>query len=166
MVAECGYSVFTHNSKHPTNEQSADTTSLNDSREGTDQICDQQDETGLVPDIEGDVLEEHDPLTEQPVEIETESGSEEYLSPEEIENERDMISDFENLSLGGNNAASNHGDPYTHTELTPDQQKTLIDIRRRKTELLLEIQIMLRGKHHSTAQNACMSCLKQSDKVI
>ncbi|KOB65216.1 T-diRNAhydrouridine synthase [Operophtera brumata] len=63
------------------------TTSLNDSREGTDQICDQQDETGLVPDIEGDVLEEQDPLTEQPVEIETESGSEEYLSPEEIENE-------------------------------------------------------------------------------
>lgn len=26
-----------------------------------------------------------------------------------------MISDFENLSLGGNNTASNHGDPFTHT---------------------------------------------------
>lgn len=26
-----------------------------------------------------------------------------------------MISEFENLSLGGNNAASNHGDPFTHT---------------------------------------------------
>lgn len=26
-------------------------------------------------------------------------------------------------------------------ELTPDQQKILIDIRRRKTELLLEIQV-------------------------
>uniref|UniRef100_A0A2H1V5N3 SFRICE_016484 n=1 Tax=Spodoptera frugiperda TaxID=7108 RepID=A0A2H1V5N3_SPOFR len=51
-----------------------------------------------------------------------------------------MISEFENLSLGGNNAASNHGDPFTHAELTPEQQKTLIDIRRRKTELLLEIQ--------------------------
>lgn len=25
-----------------------------------------------------------------------------------------MISEFENLSLGGNNAASNHGDPFTH----------------------------------------------------
>ncbi|KAF9815370.1 hypothetical protein SFRURICE_011522 [Spodoptera frugiperda] len=52
-----------------------------------------------------------------------------------------MISEFENLSLGGNNAASNHGDPFTHAELTPEQQKTLIDIRRRKTELLLEIQV-------------------------
>ncbi|CAG5050210.1 unnamed protein product [Parnassius apollo] len=51
-----------------------------------------------------------------------------------------MISEFENLSLGGNNAASNHADPFTHAELTPEQQKTLIDIRRRKTELLLEIQ--------------------------
>lgn len=27
------------------------------------------------------------------------------------------------------------------SELTPEQQKTLIDIRRRKTELLLEIQV-------------------------
>jgi hypothetical protein len=27
------------------------------------------------------------------------------------------------------------------TELTPEQQKMLIDIRRRKTELLLEIQV-------------------------
>ncbi|CAH3910411.1 unnamed protein product [Pieris brassicae] len=52
-----------------------------------------------------------------------------------------MISEFENLSLGGNNAASSHADPFTHTELTPEQQKTLIDIRRRKTELLLEIQV-------------------------
>ncbi|XP_026317640.1 cytohesin-1-like, partial [Hyposmocoma kahamanoa] len=51
-----------------------------------------------------------------------------------------MISEFENLSLGGNNAASNHGDPFSHTELTQEQQKVLIDIRRRKTELLLEIQ--------------------------
>ncbi|CAH2106281.1 unnamed protein product [Euphydryas editha] len=56
-----------------------------------------------------------------------------------------MISEFENLSLGGNNAASNHADPFTHTELTPEQQKTLIDIRRRKTELLLEIQINMIG---------------------
>ncbi|CAG9786092.1 unnamed protein product [Diatraea saccharalis] len=54
-----------------------------------------------------------------------------------------MISDFENLSLSGNNPANNHGDPFSHTELTPEQQKTLIDIRRRKTELLLEIQIVL-----------------------
>lgn len=95
-----------------------------------------------------------------------------------------MISEFENLSLGGNNTATNHADPFTHTgklaiiksicyfltsmfytvrqgnlfqshvcaiiiiillcflsELTPEQQKTLIDIRRRKTELLLEIQV-------------------------
>lgn len=91
-----------------------------------------------------------------------------------------MLSEFENLSLGGNNAASSHADPFTHTgnyvsvfvyavvvdlnehllylagyrsifdltsciycftELTPEQQKTLIDIRRRKTELLLEIQV-------------------------
>lgn len=92
-----------------------------------------------------------------------------------------MISEFENLSLGGNNAASHHGDPFSHTgnwrlcfcrrrascfpiitwpqwlgfiihyiymgtalfvsELTQEQQKTLIDIRRRKTELLLEIQV-------------------------
>lgn len=28
---------------------------------------------------------------------------------------REMLSEFENLSLGGNNAASNHGDPFTHT---------------------------------------------------
>lgn len=92
-----------------------------------------------------------------------------------------MLSEFENLSLGGNNAATNHGDPFTHTgnwrfcfcrrrsscfpiitwpqwlgavnyciymstalslsELTQEQQKALIDIRRRKTELLLEIQV-------------------------
>lgn len=26
-----------------------------------------------------------------------------------------MISEFENLSLGGNNATNNHGDPFTHT---------------------------------------------------
>lgn len=29
-----------------------------------------------------------------------------------------MISDFENLSLGGNNATSNHGDPFTHAGKT------------------------------------------------
>ncbi|CAK1547265.1 unnamed protein product [Leptosia nina] len=52
-----------------------------------------------------------------------------------------MISEFENLSLGGSNAASSHADPFTHSELTTEQQKTLIDIRRRKTELLLEIQL-------------------------
>ncbi|KAI8436059.1 hypothetical protein MSG28_004180 [Choristoneura fumiferana] len=55
-----------------------------------------------------------------------------------------MISEFENLSLGGTNATSNHGDPFPHTELTAEQQKTLIDIRRRKTELLLEIQLCVR----------------------
>lgn len=26
-----------------------------------------------------------------------------------------MISEFENLSLGGSNAATNHADPFTHT---------------------------------------------------
>lgn len=26
-----------------------------------------------------------------------------------------MISEFENLSLGGNNTASNHADPFNHT---------------------------------------------------
>lgn len=31
--------------------------------------------------------------------------------------------------------------PSFFTELTPEQQKILIEIRRRKTELLLEIQV-------------------------
>lgn len=51
-----------------------------------------------------------------------------------------MISEFENLSLGASGPSNNHGDPFSQAELTPEQQKTLIDIRRRKTELLLEIQ--------------------------
>ncbi|KPJ12791.1 hypothetical protein RR48_10421 [Papilio machaon] len=76
-----------------------------------------------------------------------------------------MISEFENLSLGGNNTASNHADPFTHTELTPEQQKTLIEIRRRKTELLLEIQVSVylsRCQSEATFTTVCQSVRARS----
>lgn len=36
-----------------------------------------------------------------------------------------------------------HQPDSTHAEMTPDQQKQLIDIRKRKQELLLEIQVSI-----------------------
>ncbi|XP_044733078.1 cytohesin-1 isoform X2 [Chrysoperla carnea] len=50
---------------------------------------------------------------------------------------KNMLSDYESATMG---SSSHSVDTFNPADLTPEQQKMLIDIRRRKTELLLEIQ--------------------------
>ncbi|RLU17784.1 hypothetical protein DMN91_010021 [Ooceraea biroi] len=52
-----------------------------------------------------------------------------------------MWQDLGGLGGVGVNSGAHQVDQFGTTELTPEQQKILIDIRRKKTELLLEIQI-------------------------
>lgn len=40
-----------------------------------------------------------------------------------------MISEFENLSLGGTNATSNHGDPFPHTGNLSGFSSVYVDLR-------------------------------------
>ncbi|XP_032677480.1 uncharacterized protein LOC116847028 isoform X2 [Odontomachus brunneus] len=54
-----------------------------------------------------------------------------------------MWQDLGGLSGVGVNSGA-HQVEFGTAELTPEQQKILIDIRRKKTELLLEIQIACR----------------------
>ncbi|XP_044586384.1 cytohesin-1 isoform X1 [Cotesia glomerata] len=51
-----------------------------------------------------------------------------------------MWQDLDTLTSSAVNSGSQQADQFSTTELTPEQQKILIDIRRKKTELLLEIQ--------------------------
>ncbi|XP_066592382.1 cytohesin-1 isoform X3 [Prorops nasuta] len=51
-----------------------------------------------------------------------------------------MWQDLDSLGGSGVNSGGHQVDQFGTTELTPEQQKILIDIRRKKTELLLEIQ--------------------------
>uniref|UniRef100_W8AIF8 Cytohesin-2 n=1 Tax=Ceratitis capitata TaxID=7213 RepID=W8AIF8_CERCA len=52
-----------------------------------------------------------------------------------------MISAMDNRSYGAISKASTAGrSDFTTPELTPEQQKLLIELRRKKQELLLEIQ--------------------------
>ncbi|XP_067203757.1 cytohesin-1 isoform X3 [Linepithema humile] len=51
-----------------------------------------------------------------------------------------MWQDLGSLGGVGVNSGAHQVDQFGTTELTPEQQKILIDIRRKKTELLLEIQ--------------------------
>ncbi|XP_076171245.1 cytohesin steppke isoform X3 [Ptiloglossa arizonensis] len=51
-----------------------------------------------------------------------------------------MWQDLDGLGGAGVNSGAHQVDQFGTTELTPEQQKILIDIRRKKTELLLEIQ--------------------------
>ncbi|XP_054012526.1 cytohesin-1 isoform X5 [Hylaeus anthracinus] len=51
-----------------------------------------------------------------------------------------MWQDLDDLGGAGVNSGGHQIDQFGATELTPEQQKILIDIRRKKTELLLEIQ--------------------------
>ncbi|XP_020711395.1 cytohesin-1 isoform X3 [Athalia rosae] len=51
-----------------------------------------------------------------------------------------MWQDLDGLGGSGVNSGAHQVDQFSTTELTPEQQKILIDIRRKKTELLLEIQ--------------------------
>ncbi|XP_046735356.1 cytohesin-1 isoform X4 [Diprion similis] len=51
-----------------------------------------------------------------------------------------MWQDLDGLGGSGVNSGAHQVDQFNTTELTPEQQKILIDIRRKKTELLLEIQ--------------------------
>ncbi|KAL0112515.1 hypothetical protein PUN28_012083 [Cardiocondyla obscurior] len=51
-----------------------------------------------------------------------------------------MWQDLSGLGTVGVNAGGHQVDQFAASELTPEQQKMLIDIRRQKTELLLEIQ--------------------------
>nr|XP_034184544.1 cytohesin-1 isoform X3 [Osmia lignaria] len=51
-----------------------------------------------------------------------------------------MWQDLDGLGGAGVNSSAHQVDQFGTTELTPEQQKILIDIRRKKTELLLEIQ--------------------------
>lgn len=53
-----------------------------------------------------------------------------------------MISAMDNRSYGAISKASTAGrSDFTTPELTPEQQKLLIELRRKKQELLLEIQV-------------------------
>ncbi|EFN60958.1 hypothetical protein EAG_06411 [Camponotus floridanus] len=52
-----------------------------------------------------------------------------------------MWQDLGGLGGVGVNPGAHQVDQFGTTELTPEQQKILIDIRRKKTELLLEIQL-------------------------
>ncbi|KAG7189716.1 hypothetical protein KM043_017384 [Ampulex compressa] len=54
-----------------------------------------------------------------------------------------MWQDLDGLGGAGVNSGAHQVDQFGTTELTPEQQKILIDIRRKKTELLLEIQSYL-----------------------
>ncbi|XP_050586770.1 cytohesin-1 isoform X2 [Bombus affinis] len=51
-----------------------------------------------------------------------------------------MWQDLDGLGGAGVNSGAHQLDQFGTTELTPEHQKILIDIRRKKTELLLEIQ--------------------------
>ncbi|XP_026299496.1 cytohesin-1 isoform X3 [Apis mellifera] len=51
-----------------------------------------------------------------------------------------MWQDLDGLGGAGVNSGAHQLDQFSTTELTPEHQKILIDIRRKKTELLLEIQ--------------------------
>ncbi|XP_026673276.1 uncharacterized protein LOC113464892 isoform X2 [Ceratina calcarata] len=51
-----------------------------------------------------------------------------------------MWQDLDGLGGAGVNSGAHQVDQFGTTELTPEHQKILIDIRRKKTELLLEIQ--------------------------
>ncbi|PBC25335.1 cytohesin-1 protein [Apis cerana cerana] len=52
-----------------------------------------------------------------------------------------MWQDLDGLGGAGVNSGAHQLDQFGTTELTPEHQKILIDIRRKKTELLLEIQV-------------------------
>ncbi|PSN35226.1 hypothetical protein C0J52_25123 [Blattella germanica] len=52
-----------------------------------------------------------------------------------------MWKEFDTTEGRKMSTSSHSSDTFNLTELTPEQQKMLIDIRRRKTELLLEIQV-------------------------
>ncbi|KAH0955921.1 hypothetical protein HN011_007506 [Eciton burchellii] len=54
-----------------------------------------------------------------------------------------MWQDLGGLSGVGVNSVAHQVDQFGTTELSPEQQKILLDIKRRKNELVLEIQTTL-----------------------
>nr|KAF7432086.1 hypothetical protein H0235_005010 [Vespula pensylvanica] len=78
-----------------------------------------------------------------------------------------MWQDLDGLAGAGVHSGTHQVDQFgtAVADLTPEQQKILIDIRRKKSELLLEIQVLDPPTQHNNAYFACSLHLLRNEPL-